>query len=249
MALAACANANRSSSDLRHEGQKLFGPDAAGPGLGAAAGQGWGVVLENFTGPHHAAQATLRKDELEAALERGDLSVRTTTSGSAILLGSHANADDPGAQRDLAWARNLDVGGNRPYQRAFLAPPAAGDRGSRPEFNLANAKATYGKSAIYTLQIAVWDMPDRAKARAEAERQAIELRQEGFEAFYYHGAQRSMVTVGVFTASDYNLVSGEIDVAVRAAQERFPNNLLNGEPYRAAGERRLVGSALVRIPD
>lgn len=249
-ALPGCAAHGGVDKGMRGEGEKLFGPGSGGPGLGGDnGGQGWGIVLENFRGSDHAVRAAGRRDQLEAELGRGDLAVRTTSTGSAVLLGSYETADEAAAQRDLAWARSLESGGARPYQRAFLAPPAVGDRGGRPEFNLANARATYGKSAIYTLQVGVWELADRAKARAEAERQAIQLRQEGVEAFYYHGAQRSMVTVGVFTAADYNLVTGEIDVAVRAAQERFPNNLLNGKPYRAQGEQRLVGSSLVRIPE
>ena len=246
--LAGCAGSGRADREaMRAEGQRLFAPGEVGGT--SAARRGWAVMLERFTAPQHATMATARRDQLEAALGRSDLQVRTTSSGSAILLGSYASASDPAAQRDLRWAQGLVVGNGRPYQRAFLAPPEVGGSGAQPEFNLASAKARHGKSAIYTLQIGVWELPDRERAKREAEREVIRLRQEGQQAFYYHGRQRSMVTIGVFRASDYDAVTGAIDPSVRAAQAAFPHNLLNGETYRAAGERRFVASALVRIPD
>ncbi len=247
--MAGCSSSRSNASAMRSEGKKVFATPESSAGEGRSEALGWGVVLEHFTSADHVTQAIARRDQLASAHGRGDLHVRSTSSGSAVMLGSHENAADPGAQRDMAWARGLVVGETRPYQRAFLAPPAVGSRGSRPEFNLTGAKKTYGKSAIYTLQIGVWELDDRAKARAEAEREVIRLRQEGQEAFYYHGQKRSMVTVGVFSAADYDAVTGKIDPAVRLAQKIYPHNLLNGEKYRARGESRFVSSALVRIPN
>jgi hypothetical protein len=246
-----CSSDGDRQKAIRDEGRRVFGATGANPDAGAkaAAGQGWGVMLEHFTGDGHVAQATARRDVLATSIGRADLYVRTTSTGSAVVLGSHADSSDAAAQADLAWARQVVVGNGRPYQRAFLAPPSVGDRGGYPEFNLATVRGARGRDALYTLQVGVWELDDRAAARREAEKDVLRLRQSGQEAFYYHGAQRSMVTIGVFGASDYDAVMGIMSPTVRAVQDTHPNNLLNGKKYRPQGESRWVSSALVSIPD
>ena len=80
-----------------------------------------------------------------------------------------------------------------------------------PDFDLATVKARRGtKKPLYTLQIAVYGRPDNTDAtkedlaqfRKSAEEAVVQLRREGEQAYYYHGPNRSMVTVGIFSEDD-----------------------------------------------
>src|SRR5207249_754255 len=106
-----------------------------------------------------------------------------------------------------------EVGGQRPYVGAYLAPPPAGQMpGSLPQYNLLRAREAFGEKALYTLQVGVYGRrdlehpseADLAEERRAAEEAAFRLRQEGELAFYYHGPQMSTVSVGVFDQTDFD---------------------------------------------
>ena len=145
------------------------------------------------------------------------------------------------------------INGRRPYRTAFLAPPERRiDEGSLPEYNLATAHQRFGDAAVWTLQIGVYDSPDRAEAKRAAEEAVQRLRREGERAFYYHGETRSMVTVGVFGHSDIDEFARPRSPMLASLMERYPRNLINGSPIiekRPGQKDREQRSLLVRIPD
>jgi len=85
---------------------------------------------------------------------------------------------------------------------------------------------------MYSLQIAVYDKDYGPNFRDAAEQAARTLRKQGQEAYYYHGPNRSMVTLGLFDYDTaFDSVPGRQDTysqRVRALQEKYPHNLLNG---------------------
>lgn len=156
-----------------------------------------------------------------------------------VALGSFADPGDRLAQLELDRVRSIEIEGQKPYAHAFLAPPSGElARGSIPEYDLRNARAQYGKKALYTLQIAVYGREDNQRPsdadlqqfRQAAEKAAVALRQAGELAFYYHGPNRSMVTVGVFGEDDVRVEDGFTIESPRltVARTRHPLNLLNG---------------------
>ena len=127
---------------------------------------------------------------------------------------------------------------------------------------LVQAKAMFGSEALYSLQIAVYgrrDLPnpseaDLAETRKAAEQAAIRLRQEGEQAFYYHGPRMSMVTIGVFGIDDFDPQTPSYKSSrLLAAQKRHPYNLYNGagikEKRNPRSEGKLQPSNLVALPE
>ena len=190
-----------------------------------------------------------------------------------IVFGRYGDPGSESAQTDLARVRSMRVRGGMPFAGAIMMPV---DRGASPSGrpsdarlarnDLRNAKKLFGDEAVYTLQIGVYAREDNQRPTAEdlaafrkaAEEAVARLRREGEQAFYYHGPNGSMVTVGIFDDSDLDTsVSPPIESArLKAVRAKHPNNLLNGRGVREmvrneAGEMvsRLQESRLVLIPD
>ncbi|MFM9956471.1 MAG: hypothetical protein ACKVZJ_00200 [Phycisphaerales bacterium] len=222
--------------DLRREGRKVFSLPVPGEGEDMPGESGWAIVLETFKGTNAAAQAQLRLPEVSALLGRDDVSIRVREKGCAIVLGGYTSPKDERATRDLAMVRAKEValpGGvpSRPYEMAFLAAPSSTDRGQMPEFDLSHQRKRLGNQPAFTVQIAVYDTPDKpADAKRAAEKAAKVLREAGEKAFYYHGPRRSMVTIGLFTGRDVDEKTGRPRTPeIARIRKDFPLNLLNGQ--------------------
>lgn len=266
---AAQTSRDRDLERFKRDGKELSRPAGRAPAVTAAPGAdgraaGWVIILGAFTGENRAADAEAAVRALGLA---GVTGVTTANRGKATVLeyGSFLNADDPDAQTQLARLREITVEGEKKLAGAFLAPPENAP-GATPEFDLRNAlKGIRGKDKpIYTLQIGVYARGDDKSPtpkeldefRRLAENAAASLRREGETAFYYHGPNRSMVTIGLFGPKDSDpLKPGQESMALRQLRERYPNNLLNGKGIRetatgADGKQRssLQPSFLVAIP-
>lgn len=191
----------------------------------------------------------------EAYLQKRDKS-------TLICVGRFADPDQPEAHDALKRVKQIEVSGKRPYIVSYLAPPHATTlQGRLPQYNLLRVHEQFGDSVQYTLQIAAYGRQDLqkpteadlAEARKAAEQAVVQLRQDGEQAFYYHGPRLSMVTVGLFDSTDYDpqLPSARSQRLI-AAQKRHPNNLYNGagikEKTKGVQGERLQSSRLVAIP-
>jgi hypothetical protein len=242
----------------------------------AQAGSGaWSIVLGAFSPDREsdlgqayeaAAHTALFRAQALAGLDGVLLEKRG--SGLVLLYGAFESPTSGDAQRELAYVRSIEVGGRFPYEGAFLSPPGA-TSGSMPDYDLATVRARRNtKGPLYTLQIAVYGRPDNSQASVEdleqfrklAEEAVGSLRSEGEQAYYYHGPNRSMVTVGVYSEQDAGFggrFRGE-GAALILAKQKYPNNLLNGEAVRERlpgrsgsnpSDFRLQPSRLVEIPE
>jgi hypothetical protein len=156
----------------------------------------------------------------------------------------------------------------KPFSGAFLAPPTE-IHGTMPEFDLSNAKKLNGDWVLYTLQVGVYSREDQkaatpaemAEFRKTAEEAVVQLRREGEQAFYSHGPNRSMVTIGLFGTEDFDATSKFESPALRALRKRFPYNLQNGmgikqrftvtdpKTGQQMKKERIQPSGLVQVPD
>ncbi len=229
----------------------------------------WGVLIAQFSADaagQASARAALPRVRSQGGLPGAFLEERGESI--ALIVGRHGTIEQ--ARRELAHVRNLELRSDgtpvKPYQGAILAPPWADESaGSMPEFDLRNAKAQYGKDALYTLQVGIYGRIDRTRPdpdelmeyRQAAEQAVAQLRADGEEAFYYHGPTSSIVSVGIFDEEDHDPSTGVRGESprLRAARESHPHNLLNGkgimETRRNASGRpveSLQRSALVAIP-
>jgi len=187
--------------------------------------------------------------------------LREDRDGSARLYyGTYARRSDPrtgkrpipaAMRRDLDMLREFGTDdGRRFFVQAIpvrLPPPDVGPR----ERDLRNVHA------VYSLQVGIFEPTDDF---AEYKQAAVEfcdlLREQGFEAYYYHTPVSSTVTVGAFgTEAATRRPDGRNDYSatVRALQENelLRYNLVNGGVMRVKdpqGGLHPVPSQLVEIP-
>lgn len=182
-----------------------------------------------------------------------------------LVFGRYADPLSARARADASRIRAIEVDGKTPFSGAVLVRESdpTPTTGRLARYDLRNAKSLFGRDAVYTLQIGVYareddrrpTRDDLASFRRSAEQAVEALRREGEQAFFYHGPNGSMVTVGVFSEDDIDLtVVPEIESPrLRDVRSRHPHNLLNGLGVRAtrrgSDEETLQASRLVLIPD
>lgn len=180
-----------------------------------------------------------------------------------IATGRFDDARGPEASAALKRVRATTVGDDRPFASAMLTPLASEgeglvEAGGDPALDLANVrKDPANRDKVYTLQIAVYGRTDNrrpsaaelAEFRKAAQDAAAKLRSEGEEAYFVHGPNYSMVTVGAFTVKDYNARAPRTgdSPALKETRARFPNHLVNGQGRRVRG--KLEEPFLVEIPE
>jgi hypothetical protein len=259
--------------DLKKEGETLFSPGKS-PAAGNPAGSSaWSIVLTAFRNEDQAAQAAAALQTIRAETGLAEAYTEVRGEATVIAYGRYADPASRQALADLARVRAVTmVAGGEPrkvFGSAFLAPPAE-IKGANPDHDLRNARKLNGKWAIYTLQIGVYSREDRkpastadlAEFRRTAEQAVAKLRREGEQAFYYHGPNRSMVTIGIFGEDDFDAATTtDKNPSLTALRQRFPYNLQNGlgikqkfritdpDSGRQVVKEKLQPSNLVGIPN
>ncbi len=267
-ALTGCSNTTSNSDDARFKNYASQSIAALSPDLGgngpATSGNEWSIVLTTIaSGRMDHASAMLEAIQNQGGLPQAYIAKRA--DGLAIVYGRYSGSNDPRSKTDLKRIRSMVIDGGTPYVGAFFAAPSGEAlAGSNPDFDLRNVKGRMGDRAAYTLQIGVYGPDDYsdptprelAEYRKTAEQAVIRLRNEGEQAFYYHAATRSMVTIGVFSRDDHDatMTPPLESSALRAAREKFPHNTLNGMGIRETirteqgKAKRMQRSRLVEIP-
>ncbi len=253
---------------LREEGKSIF----TGPGATPSDSGSWCIVIEAFQGSSADADAAAGLAKLKAETTLSDAYLEKRGNNTLIAYGRYPDASSAQAKADLAKVRttqvSIDGTPQKPFASAFLAAPAE-IKGTLPEFDLNNAKKLSGDWALYTLQIGVYSREDNKPVTAEqlaefrrtAEQAVIQLRREGEQAFYYHGPNRSMVTIGLFGAEDFDATTKTEGPLLSQLRKRFPYNLQNGmggkhkrtvtDPKngKQVRQEQIDKSGLVMVPD
>lgn len=169
----------------------------------APADAQWTLYCQTIAGPGHVE----RSRDLKAALVRGtplrDWYVIHGADSSNLYHGFYRAIDSSERsehRRDGTRAQSdrqkidgmLDANGGRPFKRCMFVELAAPDPDAPPEWNLAHAP----QEMFWSVQIAAYGHhPDRKKFAVESVREA---RNQGVEAYYYHGPAFSSVCVGLW---------------------------------------------------
>lgn len=214
----------------------------------------WAILLGATTGPGADRQAATLAALAKQSGSVESVFIERRDEGYAVLYGSY---DDPGsaqAKSDLASARAIMIADARPFEGAIMAPPAVrGVAGSTPEYDLRNVRQFSGDKGVrFTFQVGIYLRTDLQKPteseiaefRKSAEEAVRALRGSGEQAFYYHGPEKSTITIGLF--------SDDKDVRIPALRKKYPLNMVNGQQTtnaKAVAGQRGQESFLVRLPN
>ncbi|USN99894.1 MAG: hypothetical protein H6810_04320 [Phycisphaeraceae bacterium] len=243
--------ASKPSDQTINEALKLFKETEAAPSTPQPEADestpGFAILLTRVP-PRLASQPELARQQVADAFgtEAGRVTLLNLDADRLplIVYGRYGDPAAPRAQADLAKIRAMEVDGRAPFARAIMVPtgekPVADAKLAR--YDLRNAKKMFGDSAVYTLQIGAYAREDNqrptpadfAAFRKAAEEAVAQLRREGEQAFFYHGPNGSMVTVGIFDDTDLDTsVTPPLESArLNEVRDRHPDNLLNGRGVR-----------------
>jgi len=214
------------------------------------------VLLLEYKGPQAADSADRLAGELKAQglqevfIVQGD-------QHAAVCVGRFGSWKDPEADRTLRRVRRIrDAQGQYPFAGVMLMPV--------PEPLPKNPWPPQEADGQYTLIVASWQRPGRMSRAQEYGRK---LRQEGYEAYIYHGPSKSTVSVGAFGPEIFDdpIKVGQPDVRpkvvdpkVKQLRQAFPTLILEGEPAPAEAQlkpyigiipgRRTAGGAGPDLP-
>lgn len=211
----------------------------------------WAVLLTIVPGADAMVEAEQLRARASSAGLRGAF-VERRSEGAAVLLGSFGSPAEDDAKASLQRAREARENGKILFPGAVMAAPNyAGQRGEVAAWDLRNVRERVGAGAAkWTLQVGIYGPVDNrpvtkeeiAEFRALSEQAVRALRQDGHDAYYFHGPVRSTVMVGVF--GDVTDRSPE----VVALKKKLPHNLVNGQEMRRKDSAEAQESFLVAIP-
>jgi hypothetical protein len=208
----------------------------------------WSIQVASFGGPDRFDRARgsmqlLRDDYGMDPVWMEDLLGRVT-----VFAGRYESATGRGVRRTLERLKDAEVQGTRPFASARAVPMAGGRIPVTDPLNLA------GYPGRFSLQIAAYDRSFGDTFREAAEQAVRVLREDGHEAYYYHGPHHSLVTIGMFDDLDFATTPEGFrgyGPRIRDLQKEFPYNSLNGLTIRERYEGEDLGmqpSALIRVP-
>ena len=233
-------------------------PDTSGPRRSLTRGEidhlDWAIVLDAFDG----ADARQRAGELIARLRDEDfvpdLWLKQNGEQWYVLRGRYESPMSNTALKDLRQTRTIKLVDERPFESANLVRLSTMARPGSLDVR------QYKEQWPYTLQIAAYEQGYGSDRRKAAEQHAARLRKQEHQAFYLHGPNMSMVTIGLF--SDKDRVQGTHRVGrrevtqffygprIRDVQKHFPHNKVNGEVFyepTIGGKKRPQPSMLIAI--
>ena len=210
--------------------------------------QSYAVQLQRFTGPQATAMAVDLVGRVREQAGLGDIWYAEAGGTSTVYAGRYRDPQADRARAMLQLVRAAQVDGSRLFTRAQVVPLS----GSSADAAVYNERDLRNHRGMITLQIGFYDANYGASFRAAAETAVDVLREQGEDAYFYHGPNRSLITVELFTRGQALVPSGQTEQyspTVRLLQERFPHNLMNGLTFerRENGVGGVQGSFLVPV--
>jgi len=174
-----------------------------------------------------------------------------TTAGSstvwAIVLATfpsesgslgYDSVENPDAQAALHRIKAIEIQGQPAFARAMLTRVKVRPVGiATHPLSLMSVRLRYPNlDPLYTLEVGIWGDFESGELtlkqiHEKAERQTRELRNRGFEAYFYHDNDKrlSVVSVGVFDRTAIDARSGMYGPGLQTLMDQFPAHLVNGE--------------------
>lgn len=211
-----------------------YDPEASGGGGDAAQAQSnerFAVQLAQYTGPQSVSDAAKLVAKARVQTNLADLWYASDAGQATVYAGRFRDPDADPARRTLRLARDIEIDGETPFEDAKLVSLSGG---GTENYDPRDLRSLSGKG-LYTLQVGYYDQQYGEDFRKAAEDKVDQLRDQGEDAYYYHGPRRSLILINAWTREEAFLSQpGQMDRysnAVRAAQKKYPHNIPNGEPF------------------
>jgi hypothetical protein len=182
------------------------------------------IVVGRFTGPNRFSEAHALSEQLAGASPFDDAWVEDASGTATVYFGRYTAANSEAARSALKQIHSIEFDGQFPYAHAVIVSLTVEGRPALDPWDLRQFVGSL------TLQIGFYDSQFDGDFRKAAEQAVRVLREEGHEAYYYHGEHRSLVTIGLFSESDFER-AGNTEVygpRIKDLQKKFPFNLGNG---------------------
>jgi len=192
------------------------------------------ILLRTFTGPGHMQEAQRYKENTEQYAGWKNLYVVTKFNSSELYWGRYQTLD--AAKPNIIRAHAYKTGvGIKPYPQALVLKIPGKDVGPA-EYNLAFAKGSY------TVQIAeFYNVPSANYVGRKnfAVEYCKQLRDQGEEAYFFHGLTKSIVTVGLFDESAFENRKANSDAVVETyVKDQRINQIIAKHPLLAENGRK-----------
>ncbi|MEX2673557.1 MAG: hypothetical protein WD294_15775 [Phycisphaeraceae bacterium] len=258
--VAGCAMEERvlsTSFGFEPAGSRDRGGSTETTGGASDGGATWAIALGEFKGDDHHERAERMAEQIAAFADTDDVWVDQRSSRSMIYHGRYASRNDRVAQGNLSrWREYVRMGQMR-LPGLMLVPINEYSSGSASEYALergveremARRQEEGEGPPKYTLQIGMYDEDFGENFREVAEEAVATLREDGWEAYFWHGPVRTTLMVGFF---DDEALEDDSEQAlqVEALRRQFPKNSLNGRTIRmtSGGKTAEQRSELVALP-
>lgn len=217
------------------------GPAEEGEGAVNNRDRGYAVELASYTG----GEAFQRVPTLiREAREQGGLAelwYASTGDRTTVYAGKFRDPESDEAETALRLARSAHINGARPFEDAQLVKLTA----ERGEVLDPHDARTHSGKGRFALQVGYFDRSFGTDYRVAAEQTARLLRDQGEEAYYYHGPNRSLILLHAWARREAFVLVGQHDRysnLVKSVQEQYPHNVPNGKPFTDADDPTFVRS-------
>lgn len=213
----------------------------------SAGEQGWAIQILEIEGNDRHDRAIEMAQRLRSEAQLDNIWIEDTGNVARLYHGRFTNPTDPGIRPTLDKIQKTELDGEILFAKAQLVPLVGDGRVIADPFDLRQFVG------YYSLQIGFYDEAAGPNFREIAEQAVRTLREEGHEAYYYHGPYRSIITIGVFSYDQAFVSAGTHDTyapQIHELQKTFPFNLGNGstiiqkEGGKNIGEQK---SSLIRV--
>ena len=212
-----------------------------------AGGQGWAIQVMQFSGNTRHDQARDLIQQLREESNLRDFWIEDIDNTATLYHGRFKLASDPGIGIALASVQQIQIDGVQPFIESQLVPLVGQGRAIADPFDLRQF------IGYYSLQIGFYDAAYNGDFREAAEQAIRVLREDGHDAYYYHGPYRSILAIGVFSYEQAFVRAGATDTyapQIRELQKQFPYNLGNGSTIIQKKDGVNIGeqkSSLIRV--
>lgn len=223
--------------------------DPSTPNYGSQSRDGWAIELSTFTGKNRQANARRLMTYLMKQPNLSDIWVYDQGNDTHVMQGHYTDPSSELVQEELHRIREMTFDDIKRFEKAQVQPYGKTAMTADEPSDLTQFAGMPG----YTLQVAFFDKAGGKEFREAAEIYCRQLREKKEQAYFYHGPNRSMVTIGLFNDSDWEGegVSRHYGERIRELQKRFPHNLGNGSTIVEKSRGTIIGdqpSVLVHLP-